>query len=118
MPSRQPTAPRSRSPSALSTVAESPSRRASHACLPPKPTIVSGSMPSTLSGTGSVPAVVRAQGRRDAVEPGAIEHGPLAADAVLIDLQDAVEPDPARTVLPVPVARAEREPVALAVPFA
>src|SRR6266540_2966982 len=63
------------------------------------------------------PAVLRPQLRGHPVEAGAVEDRALAADAVLVDLEDAVEPDPARPGLAIPRSRAEREPAALAVPL-
>src|SRR5205814_5241223 len=67
---------------------------------------------------GSTPAVARAQRVADLVEAGPVQHRALAPDAVLPHREDPVEPDPARPALAVPRARAERQPVPLAVALA
>src|SRR5919199_2784260 len=65
----------------------------------------------------SVPAVVGAQPRGHPFETVLVEDRALAADAVLVDLEDPVQPDPTGPPLAIPVTRSEPEPVALAVPL-
>ena len=67
---------------------------------------------------GSGPAVLGPQHAGHPVEAGPVEHGALAADAVLVDLEHPVEAYPARALLAVPGAGAEGEPVAVAVTVA